>query len=108
MDYPSTNKALKLANNEKVKALYPKGYNMTRGDLKESILFLNIYYDDLSYTKIDQNPKMLTVDLVSNMGGLLGLFIGISFLSFGELFEVFFEIVFILFDKSTYTIEDCI
>ena len=60
---------------------------------------INIFYDDLSYTAITEDAKMSQVDLVSNLGGLLGLFIGISFLSFGEIFEALFEIIFIMFGK---------
>ena len=101
MQYPSKNYALELANNSKIRSFFPKGYNITQDDLKQSILFLNIYYDDLSYTVITESPKILIVNLVSNIGGILGLFVGISFLSFGELFEMFFEIIFIICEKKT-------
>ena len=46
-----------------------------------------------------QEPKILLTDLVSNIGGTLGLFLGISFLSFIELFELIIEILFIFFKK---------
>ena len=35
------------------------------------------------------------------MGGLLGLFLGVSFLSFVEFIELFLEVFFILFEKET-------
>jgi hypothetical protein len=37
--------------------------------------------------------------LISNIGGILGLFLGISFLSFVEIFEIFYEILIILISK---------
>jgi hypothetical protein len=45
---------------------------------------------------IDQIGKMNGFDLISNIGGNLGLFIGISFLSFAELIELFIEIIYII------------
>ena len=42
---------------------------------------------------------MQIVDLISNFGGLLGLFVGISFLSFGELVQILIEIFFILIEE---------
>ena len=55
-----------------------------------------IYFNSLDYTVIDQIPKMNGLDLISNIGGNLGLFIGISFLSLAELIELFIEILIIL------------
>ena len=40
-------------------------------------------------------------NFISNIGGILGLFLGISFLSFIEIFEIIFEIMFIIFKKET-------
>ena len=57
---------------------------------KNNSLVLNIFYDSLSYTTIQEIAKMESTDLISNIGGTLGLFLGISFLSFGEIFEIIF------------------
>ena len=58
---------------------------------------ISVYYEDLRYTLISQNPKFDFVDLISSIGGSLGLFLGISFISFVELFEVLSEFMFIYF-----------
>lgn len=63
----------------------------TYENISRSFLSLHIYYEDLKYTLISQSPKMQVYDLVSNIGGTLGLFLGMSFLSFVEIFEVFLE-----------------
>ena len=69
-------------------------------DLRESLVSFSIYYYDFKYTFISQSPKMQLVDLVSNFGGLLGLFVGMSFLSFGELIQIIIEVLIILFEKN--------
>ncbi len=45
---------------------------------------------------IDQIAQMTVFDLISNIGGNLGLFIGISFLSFAELIELLVEFICII------------
>ena len=66
---------------------------------KNKVLALNVYYDKLEYTLINQEPKFQILDLVSNIGGLLGLFLGVSLLSFLEIIEFTLEIVFLLVYK---------
>ena len=54
----------------------------------------------MRYTVIRQDPKLQPVDLISNIGGLLGLFLGMSFLSFLELVEIVNEIIFIIYETK--------
>ena len=75
------------------RTVVPDGYT------SQDIVTFYVYYEDTTYSSISEIPKMELVDLVSSMGGLLGLFLGISFLSFGELIEMFLEVIFILFEK---------
>ena len=71
--------------------------------LKKSIASINVFYDDLRYTKISQTSKMNLVDLMSNIGGTLGLYLGMSFLSFVEIFEAIIQAFIILFEKKNKT-----
>ena len=48
---------------------------------------LFLYFQELKYTEIFQIPITSVTDLVSNIGGTLGLFLGISLLSFVEFIE---------------------
>ena len=73
-------------------------YNLTYEEMKQRYLFLNIYYSELSYIKISESPKTSIIDLLSNLGGTMGLFVGISFLSFIEIVEIIMEIIFISFN----------
>ena len=67
--------------------------------LKKSLALINIFYEDLKYTKVSQIAKMNFEDLLSNVGGTLGLFIGISFLSIIEVFDLLLQVMFILVGK---------
>jgi len=56
---------------------------------------LSVYLSSLKYTSIKQQAKMQTIDLISNIGGTLGLFIGVSFVSLFEITEIIIEIIII-------------
>ena len=73
------------------------GFN-TYENVTRTFFALRVYYDDLKYTLIKQQPKIELFDLISNIGGTLGLFLGFSFISLLELFEVVAELVFIRFN----------
>lgn len=68
--------------------------------LKRSFISINVFYPKLKYTVIEQDPKMNLSDLVSNVGGILGLFLGVSFLTFVELIELVAEILCIIFKSN--------
>ena len=69
-------------------------------EFKEKFLSVSIYYPDLSYTKISESPKISTSSLVSNIGGTMGLYVGISLLSLVEIIELVIEIFLILIKKN--------
>jgi len=57
---------------------------------------LSFFISDYSSLVINQIPKTDVFSLVSSIGGNLGLFIGISFLSFVEIFEFFIKTIYFL------------
>ena len=65
--------------------------------LKERVISLKIYFNDLYYTKFSEKEKVNLVDLIANIGGTLGLFLGVSVLSFVEVFELMVNCVHICF-----------
>ena len=73
---------------------------MTYDELKERSIALNIFYSNLNYLQISESPKTSLNDLMSNVGGTLGLYIGISFLSLIEIVEIVCEIFLTLFNLS--------
>jgi len=66
----------------------------------ESFSYIYIYFKELKYTKYSEIPKTEPFSFISEIGGILGLFIGCSFVSLFELAELLFEIGFILFGKK--------
>ncbi len=62
--------------------------------LTKTYFSLAVYYKDLKYTLITQQPRMDLFDLISSIAGILGLFIGFSFITCLEIFEVIFEVIF--------------
>ena len=76
------------------------GDEATYQDVKESVVRIEIFNEDLTETVVNENAKTAIRDLVSSIGGLLGLFLGISFLSFVEFIDLFIEIFIILLSNS--------
>jgi hypothetical protein len=48
----------------------------TYENVSKTFLSIAVYYDDLKYILTEQKPKIETFDLISNIGGYLGLFLG--------------------------------
>ena len=71
--FPSLNYANVLLKNPNVISKLP---NATFESLKENILSFNVYYNDLTQVTISESPKILLPDLIANLGGTLGLFLG--------------------------------
>jgi hypothetical protein len=99
-NYPSYNYAVNsLITNPIITSKF-QNETITYDLIKQSVLSLNVYYDQLSYTQISREAKLEIVDLVSGIGGLLGLFLGMSFLSFVEFIEMIIESFVILLAKK--------
>jgi hypothetical protein len=60
--------------------------------LKESTLAVNIYFEDLSYTLIEEVPARTLEQFMADVGGFMGLCIGNSILSFVEIIELILQI----------------
>jgi hypothetical protein len=92
------NEQFPLAGNISKKDNFPAEYN-TYEEIKKHYIEIFVYYNDLKYTVISEEPKAELFNFISNIGGILGLFLGISFLSFIEIFEILFEILIIIFKQ---------
>ncbi|XP_061175624.1 FMRFamide-activated amiloride-sensitive sodium channel-like [Saccostrea echinata] len=60
-----------------------------------------IYYEDLNYEKITEEPLYDGFQLISDIGGALGLFMGASILSFVEVLQFIIELLNFLLKKIT-------
>jgi len=88
-----------LMNDPKIKSKYPLDHNISLEDLRSSMVAFNVFYNNFQYTQIKQSPKKKFVDIISDFGGTFSLFVGLSFLSFGELIQIIYEIFSIYLTK---------
>ena len=54
-----------------VRALYPDK-NVTYDIIKNSMLMVNVYFDETKYYFSTEEPSMNIIDLLANIGGTLG------------------------------------
>ena len=66
---------------------------------KKSVLQLNVFYSSLTFTQSEEIPKMDMVTLLGSIGGVLGLFMGVSVFSICEMLEIVIESGLILSKK---------
>lgn len=88
--FPSDLYASRMINNDYMKSLlgFTSDSNLTINDVRSRMLAVNVHYASLAYQSFSESPKTEVVDLVSSIGGTLGLFLGVSFLSFIEIFDL--------------------
>lgn len=100
-DYPSSVYANSLMNNPKIVSLYAADTTkpLAFDSLKRNIIKFSVFYGDLGYERYEELANMRLIDLVSNIGGTVGLFLGMSFLSFLELFDIILQILVYIFKK---------
>ncbi|XP_060580389.1 FMRFamide-activated amiloride-sensitive sodium channel-like [Ruditapes philippinarum] len=59
-----------------------------------------IYFEDLNYQKITEEPFYTTVRFICDIGGAMGLFIGVSVLSMFEILQLIFEVIIYFQDRK--------
>ncbi len=98
LDFPSEQIYSSFRNDKNLEYMQKiNGVNVSTFALfKERFLSLNIFYPYMEYTEIYLSPKSNVVDVISNVGGSLGIFLGFSIFFVIELLEIFFHILFIL------------
>lgn len=94
-DYPTTSYFELLRRMPNVKSKFPTAdfSSLDYHNLKRQMVSVKVYYEDLNFIQITEVETSSLVDLLANIGGTLGLFIGVSFLSFFELVDVIYQIV---------------
>jgi hypothetical protein len=66
---------------------------------RRNFVNVDLFYDTLAYTLSTETPSMDVVALLANIGGTMGLFLGVSLLHVCELVEAFTELGFLAYDK---------
>jgi hypothetical protein len=92
--YPSQWYTNSLVDNQKVINLTsPLALNASF--FQATLLMINVFYNEMIYTKIEDAPA-LTVDVfIALIGGNLGLFWGASLLTLTEAVEIIFYVVYL-------------
>ena len=67
---------------------------------KESFVYLTIFNKSLSFELSTETPQLTLITLFANMGGHLGLFLGVSVFSLFEPIQVLIEIVCMKLNKK--------
>ncbi|XP_076441336.1 acid-sensing ion channel 2-like [Babylonia areolata] len=62
-------------------------------DLSREFVKLNIFYEDLNYENITEEPDYEEAQFISDLGGTLGLWVGLSFLSVVEVVQLAMELI---------------
>ena len=61
---------------------------------------VNIHFKTTTVTHVDERPTMLPFDLVSNVGGIWGLFVGMSLLSMCEIIQLLGDLIASIFLRA--------
>jgi hypothetical protein len=100
-DFPTLSYYLQnYQNNSLILSKFGNETQMSYENVRKSITRVSIYYNHLRDTQIVDSIKTQVFDLVSSIGGLLGLFLGFSFLSLIELVEIGFQSILVLVKHS--------
>ncbi|KAK0055373.1 amiloride-sensitive sodium channel subunit gamma-2 [Biomphalaria pfeifferi] len=70
--------------------------NQSELEIRENFLKLNLFYRDLNYEELAEQPNYEIFQLLSDFGGTLGLWIGLSVLSLFEIINVIAELLYCL------------
>jgi hypothetical protein len=68
--------------------------------LSECVSHVRLFYESLSYTISTEIPEIDVISLLAQLGGHLGLCLGVSFVTLGEVLHVLIEIYFLSKSQS--------
>ncbi|KAK3580988.1 hypothetical protein CHS0354_007022 [Potamilus streckersoni] len=67
--------------------------------LSYNFMKLNVYFEDLNFEKIEETPQIAMAQFMSDVGGAIGLWIGLSVLAVCEIFHLIIELCALGIDK---------
>lgn len=107
LEYPSYVKYVTMINSEPDFALkYFNTPNITYEIFAKSVAKVFVTFKEIKYTEILETPAFTLVDLISNIGGTMGLFIGFSFMICVEFIELGIQLVLVALKKRRSKVAD--
>lgn len=95
-DYQLT--TLRLPSADRFVSIYGDGYrNVNDTEIAKNFIQANFYFETMQSTFIDETQLITTLDLITYFGGIIGLFLGMSFVSV-------IEIIYYLLFKFIYSL----
>lgn len=64
--------------------------------LKKTVLMINVFYEQMFYYETTEEPRLTLELLIATIGGHFGLFLGVTILSFVELVEIIFNLIYLV------------
>uniref|UniRef100_A0AC35FMY2 Uncharacterized protein n=1 Tax=Panagrolaimus sp. PS1159 TaxID=55785 RepID=A0AC35FMY2_9BILA len=74
--------------------------NASRAHIKNNFVAINIFYRDMAYTQYEQMQSITFTEVISNIGGSMGISLGMSFFSIIEIIVYFWKASWILLSKK--------
>lgn len=68
-------------------------------DLQQTILMVNVFYNQMNYNLIEEFPELSVDALFAYIGGNLGLFLGVSVISVIEILEFIFYLIYFFISR---------
>ena len=96
--FPVKTYATHLRNNYQVYQNFSQGMVITDQDVIRSTARVRLFYDRIGFFSTDEVENMLFIDLISNIGGTISLFLGASLVSFFEIFQIFASLSYLIFN----------
>ncbi|CAH1782263.1 unnamed protein product [Owenia fusiformis] len=73
--------------------------NISLHDIKNTTVRVHVYFEDFNEETVIEVPVYTVSGILSNIGGTMGMFIGLSLCTIGELLELMLDVAILLYKK---------
>ncbi|XP_071506090.1 epithelial sodium channel subunit beta-like [Diadema antillarum] len=68
-------------------------FSSFKDQASKNLVRVKIYYEELNFERVVETPLNTVASLFGNIGGLMGLYVGMSVISIGEIFVLVFHVI---------------
>ncbi|XP_071493525.1 epithelial sodium channel subunit gamma-like [Diadema antillarum] len=79
----------------------PGKFSSFKDQASKNLVRVKIYYEELNFERVVETPLNTVASLFGNIGGLMGLYVGMSVISIGEIFVLVFHVIRSEYRKKT-------